>query len=64
MKLRFLALAAALLTLGYGAPWAFAQDSDKAAPQDSSQSSAQADKGSGPAIAQPAEPDKVKHDGG
>ena len=64
MKFRFLALAAALLMLGYGAPWTFAQDSDKAAPQDSSQSSAQADKGSGPAIAQPAEPDKVKHDGG
>jgi len=64
MKLRFLPLAAALLTLGYGCPWTYAQDSDKAATQDSSQSTTQADKGSGPAIAQPAEPDKVKHDGG
>ncbi len=64
MKFRFLALAAALLTMGYGATWTFAQDSDKTAVPDSSQSSTQADKGSGPAIAQPAEPDKVKHDGG
>src|ERR1039457_962546 len=64
MKLRFLPLAAALLTLGYGCPWTYAQDSDKGATQDSSQSTTQADKGSGPAIAQPAEPDKVKHDGG
>src|ERR1700690_4482898 len=64
MKFRFLALAAALLTMGYGATWTFAQDSDKTAAQDSAQNSTQADKGSGPVIAQPAEPDKVKHDGG
>jgi beta-barrel assembly-enhancing protease len=64
MKFRFLALAAALLTMGYGATWTFAQDSDKTPAQDSAQSSTQADKGSGPVIAQPAEPDKVKHDGG
>jgi predicted Zn-dependent protease len=64
MKFRFLALAAALLTMGYGATWTFAQDSNKTAAPDSSKSSTQADKGSGPAIAQPAEPDKVKHDGG
>ena len=32
MKLRFLALAATLLTVGYGSPWISAQDAGKAAP--------------------------------
>jgi predicted Zn-dependent protease len=70
MKLRFLALAAAVLTLGYSAPKMFSQDSGKAAAQDSPQSATQAtpaapaDKSSQPPPAEPADPDKVKHDGG
>jgi predicted Zn-dependent protease len=50
--------------LGYGAPRTLAQDTGKTTPPDSAPSTAQADKGPGPALAQPAEPDKVKHDGG
>jgi beta-barrel assembly-enhancing protease len=64
MKLKLLAFAAVLLILGYGAPGISAQDSGKAAPQNSSQPAAQPDKNSGPPLAEPADPSKVKHDGG
>ena len=64
MKSKFLALAAALLMLGYGSPRTFAQDSTKPASQDPGQTANQSDKNSGPPLANPADPEKVKHDGG
>ena len=60
MKLRLFALAAVVLTLSYAAPrtWAADQGSSASSPSDS------AAKASTPVPAQPADPDKVKHDGG
>jgi predicted Zn-dependent protease len=76
MKLRFLALTAALLTFSYAVPWTFSQDQgtpssnpagttaqgDKTAPTDQT---TQTDKTTPvtPTVS-PADPDKVKHDGG
>jgi predicted Zn-dependent protease len=65
MKLRLLALTAALLTITYAAPRGFSQDqagvppSDQGAPDGAAKSSAPA-----PPSIQPADPEKVKHDGG
>ena len=59
MKLRLLAIAAALLTFGYLAPWSFSEDQGPAA----GQSSAAPQSTPAPVIPE-ADPDKVKHDGG
>ena len=67
MKLRLLVLTAALLSFSYAAPWSFSQDQGSAGPSDQNASSdtAQSDQGTPPPpIVQPADPDKVKHDGG
>ena len=67
MKLRLLALSAMLLTLTYATPRVFAQAQPQAqgspAPSDQP-SSDSAPKSTAPAPANPADPDKVKHDGG
>jgi predicted Zn-dependent protease len=67
MKLRFLALTAALLTFSYAAPCTFSQDQGSPSPSASGTSTQtdQTDK-STPATptVTPADPDKVKHDGG
>ena len=60
MKLRLLALSAVLLTLSYAAPRSLAQDQGSAAPP----APDSVPKSSAPAPANPADPDKVKHDGG
>ncbi len=60
MKLRLLALAAILLTLSYAAPRSWAEDQGSSAPS----ASDSAAKPSAPAPAEPADPDKVKHEGG
>src|SRR5712692_5053306 len=67
MKLRLLVLTAALLSFSYAAPWSFSQDQGSAGPSDQNASSdtAQGDQGTPPPpTVQPADPDKVKHDGG
>src|SRR6266849_4890448 len=67
MKLRLLVLTAALLGFSYAAPCSFSQDQGSASPSDQSASSdtVQSDQGTPPPPAvQPADPDKVKHDGG
>ncbi|HVO82702.1 MAG TPA: M48 family metalloprotease [Terriglobales bacterium] len=61
MKLRLLAVTAALLAFSYAAPWSFSQDQAGASPTDSG-TSAKAS-ATEPTI-HPADPDKVKHDGG
>jgi len=65
MKLRLLALTAALLTLSYAAPWSFSQEQgapkDQGAPDSAAPSSAPAPQ---PAAVEAADPEKVKHDGG
>src|SRR4051812_44894769 len=60
MKLRLVTLAAIILTLSYAAPrtWAQTQGSATASPSDS------ASKPGAPVPAEPADPDKVKHEGG
>jgi predicted Zn-dependent protease len=71
MKLRILAVTAALLTFSYAAPWSFSQDQGSSSPSASGtspqtdNSSASTDK-TPPTIptVSPADPDKVKHDGG
>ena len=67
MKLRLLALSAMLLALTYATPRVFAQAQPQAqgspAPSDQP-SSDSAPKSTAPAPANPADPDKVKHDGG
>src|SRR6202521_1108194 len=60
MKLRLFALSAVLLTLSYAAPRSLAQDQGSAAPP----APDNATKSSAPAPANPADPDKAKHDGG
>src|SRR5271169_4314752 len=59
MKLRLLAIAAALLTFAYLAPWSFSEDQGPAA----GQSTAAPQSTPAPIIPE-ADPDKVKHDGG
>src|SRR6266850_1844960 len=73
MKLRFLALTAALLTFSYAVPWTFSQDQGSPSPSASGTSAqtGQTDKSTQndktaqetPTVT-PADPDKVKHDGG
>jgi predicted Zn-dependent protease len=67
MKLRLFALAVALFALSYAAPRSFAQDQGSSAPkdQDASNSTTQTT-ASVPSVpkVEPADPDKVKHDGG
>ena len=60
MKLRLLALSAALLALSYAAPRSWAQDKDGAA----TPTSDAAAKSTAPTPIQAADPEKVKHDGG
>jgi beta-barrel assembly-enhancing protease len=65
MKLRLLALTAALLMFGYAAPRSFSQDQGGSAPKDASDSTVQSSASVPPAPGvEPADPDKVKHDGG
>jgi beta-barrel assembly-enhancing protease len=70
MKFRLFLLAAALVSFSYATPWSFSQDQGGAAsPDKSADGSAASDQTSAsttpskPAV-QPADPDKVKHDGG
>jgi beta-barrel assembly-enhancing protease len=66
MKVWLLALSAVLLALSYAAPQSFSQDQHSASPTDQNSSSSTAQTspaGSAPAV-EPADPDKVKHDGG
>jgi len=67
MKLRLFALAVALFTFSFAAPWSFSQDQGSSAPkdQDASDNAAQTT-ASVPSVpkVEPADPDKVKHDGG
>ncbi len=67
MKLRLFALAVALFTFSLAAPWSFSQDQGSSAPkdQDASDNAAQTT-ASVPSVpkVEPADPDKVKHDGG
>jgi len=72
MKLRILAVTAALLTFSYAAPWSFSQDQGSPSPSASGTTSPQTDNASAstdktppttPTVS-PADPDKVKHDGG
>jgi predicted Zn-dependent protease len=67
MKLRLFALAVALFTLSYAAPRSFAQDQGSSAPKDQDTSDhASQTTASVPSVpkVEPADPDKVKHDGG
>src|ERR1700745_346808 len=67
MKLRLLLLTGALLSFSYVAPWTFSQNQGSANPTDpnASDSTVQSDQGTPPPPGvQPADPDKVKHDGG
>src|SRR5205809_5011454 len=65
MKLRLLALSVALLTFNYAAPWCFSRDNGNA-PSDkgSSGSTAQSGQAASARTIEPADPDKVKHNGG
>jgi predicted Zn-dependent protease len=71
MKLRILAITAALLTFSYAAPWSFSQDQGSPSPSASGtpaptvKTAAQTDNTppTTPTVS-PADPDKVKHDGG
>jgi predicted Zn-dependent protease len=66
MKVWPLALSAALLALSYVAPWSFSQDRSNASPTDqrSSGSTAQSSQAASVPAVEPADPDKVKHNGG
>src|SRR5437588_7440889 len=80
MKLRFSVLTAALLTFSYAAPWSFSQDQSTPSPSASGTSAPtdQSTPSSSPSgtsattdqstpttpTVTPADPDKVKHDGG
>jgi len=66
MKLRLLALTAALLTFSYAAPWGFSQDQGGAKPSDSASDNAAAKTSpqTPPPSVEPADPDKVRHEGG
>jgi beta-barrel assembly-enhancing protease len=65
MRLRLLTLSAALLTFSYAAPWGFSRDNGNA-PSDksSSGSTAQSGQAGSASTVEPADPDKVKHNGG
>ena len=65
MKLRLLALAVALLTFNYAAPWCFSRDNGNA-PSDksSSGSTAQSGQAASAHTVELADPDKVKHNDG
>jgi len=71
MKLRILVVTAALLTFSYAAPWSFSQDQGSPSPSASGtpaptdKTAAQTDNTppTTPTVS-PADPDKVKHDGG
>jgi beta-barrel assembly-enhancing protease len=68
MKLRLLALATILLTLSFAAPRTWAEDQGSTAPNPSPNPTASqsdsAPKSTAPVPADPADPDKVKHEGG
>jgi predicted Zn-dependent protease len=67
MKLRLLAVTAALFTLSYAVPCSVAQDQGAAAPRDQGASDSTATSSPSPSKAstvEPADPDRVKHDGG
>ncbi len=65
MKVRLLALTAVLLAFSYATPSSNSQDQGGAKPSDTaSESSAPKSSPSSPASVEPADPDKVKHDGG
>jgi predicted Zn-dependent protease len=65
MKLRLLVLTAVLLAFSYATPRSVSQDQGGAKPSDTaSESSAPKSSPSSPASVEPADPDKVKHDGG
>jgi len=67
MKLRLLAVTAALFTLSYAVPYGVAQDQGGAAPKDQGASDSSATSSPSPSKAstvEPADPEKVKHDGG
>jgi predicted Zn-dependent protease len=67
MKLRLLAVSAALFTLSYAVPWSVAQYQGGAAPKDqgaSDSATTSSPSPSKPSPVEPAEPDRVKHDGG
>jgi predicted Zn-dependent protease len=67
MKLRLLAVTAALFTLSYAVPGSVAQDQGGAAPKDQGTSDRTATSTPPPSKAstvEPADPDKVKHNGG
>jgi predicted Zn-dependent protease len=65
MKLRLLALTAVLLAFAYTTPRSFSQDQGGAKPSDTaSDSSAPKSSPAPPSGVEPADPDKVKHDGG
>jgi predicted Zn-dependent protease len=66
MKVWLLALSAVLLALSYAAPQSFSQDQRSARPtdQNSSSSTAQSSPAAAAPAVEPADPDKVKHNGG
>jgi beta-barrel assembly-enhancing protease len=67
MRYRFVVLTVALLSFSYAAPGTFSQDQGNASPTDpnASASTAPSDQSPpAPPTVQPADPDKVKHDGG
>src|SRR3989442_11840883 len=65
MKLRLLAITAALLAFSYAAPGSFSQDQGSSGASDQNAPAAQTDKTPVPqTTVQEADPDKVKHNGG
>src|SRR5207249_2775885 len=65
MKLRLLAITAALLAFSYAAPRSFSQDQGSSGASDQNAPAAQTDKTPVPqTTVQEADPEKVKHNGG
>src|SRR2546422_2319840 len=65
MKLRLLAITAALLAFSYAAPGSFSQDQGSSGASDQNAPAAQTDKTPVPqTTVQEADPEKVKHNGG
>ncbi len=67
MKLRLLALSAVLLAFSYAASWSFSEDEGNAYPNEQSSSGSTAQSGQAvpvPPTVEPADPGKVKHNGG
>jgi predicted Zn-dependent protease len=65
MKLRLLVLSAAVLTFNYAEPWCFSRDNGNApGDKSSSGSTAQSGQTASARTVEPADPDKVKHNGG